>query len=76
MMAMDVVGLLGGACVIVAMCTSRVAVIKWLLLAGAIILLTYGVILNLLPIVVLNTVGVIVGCTGVIRFYRLRGENV
>lgn len=46
-----------------------------LLLAGAVLFLTYGILLRLVPIIMLNTVGTIAGTVEMVRLWRAKAEQ-
>ena len=72
----DILGLVAGACVISTMLLRRLFLIRFLLLFGAILFLIYGICLHLLPIIVLNSVGVMIGIRGVYSLWsERRNEN-
>lgn len=64
------IGLIAGFCVIGSMLLRRECWIKALLLAGAVLFLTYGILLNLIPIIMLNSVGTIVGIMEMLRLRK------
>ena len=64
----DILGFFAGACIIVSMLLRKVVRIKFLLLLGSLSWLTYGIILQLLPVVVINSIIIF---TGIIEFTRL-----
>ena len=66
--AIDILGFFAGACMLSSMILRKVLRIKILLLIGSLSWLTYGVILHLLPVVVINT---IISLTGIIVITRL-----
>ena len=64
----DILGFFAGACIIYSMLLRKVVKIKFLLLLGALCWLIYGIILQLLPVVVINSIIIL---TGIIEFTRL-----
>jgi energy-converting hydrogenase Eha subunit E len=66
------IGIIAGLCVITSMLLRSERWIKALLLAGAILFLAYGIMLRLLPIIMLNSVGTLVGIREMVRLSRLR----
>ncbi len=64
------IGLIAGCCVIASMVLRRECWIKALLLAGAVLFLTYGIMLNLIPIIMLNAVGTTIGIVEMVRLWR------
>ncbi|MFC1916392.1 YgjV family protein [Chloroflexota bacterium] len=63
----DVLAYFGGSCLIVAMFFRNVYVIKSLMLITAISFLIYGIILQLLPIILLNAILI---CSGIFALIR------
>jgi len=70
--AIDILGFFAGACLLSSMILRKVLRIKILLLMGSLSWLTYGVILHLLPVVVINT---IISLTGIIVITRLTRDK-
>lgn len=64
------IGLVAGICVIISMVLRSQRWIKALLLLGAVLFLTYGIMLTLVPIIMLNAVGTLVGIVEVVRLWR------
>ena len=64
----DLLGFFAGACIISSMILRKVVRIKFLLLLGSSSWLAYGIILQLLPVVVINS---IICLTGIIEITRL-----
>ena len=61
------IGMVAGICVITSMVLRSQRWIKALLLLGAVLFLAYGIMLRLAPIIMLNSVGTLVGIAEVVR---------
>ena len=70
----DILGFLGGSCIICAMLLRNIFTIKILMLVAAIIFLTYGIILHLLPIMVINSIMTASGIYELVRLSRKRKQ--
>lgn len=66
----EVVGFIAGGCVVGSMALKNVKWIKLLLIAGSILFLTYGIILMLYPIILINSIGLIIGVTSLIKLLK------
>ena len=64
------IGMVAGICVITSMVLRSQRWIKALLLLGAVLFLAYGIMLRLAPIIMLNSVGTLVGIVEVVRLWR------
>ncbi|MBE0481790.1 MAG: hypothetical protein IBX68_12555 [Dehalococcoidia bacterium] len=69
------IGIVAGVCVITSMLLRSERWIKVLLLAGALLFLTYGIILELVPIIMLNSVGTVIGIREVLRLWLPRKDR-
>lgn len=73
-MIIDALGFFAGACLIASMLLRNIYAVKILLATAAVSFLVYGVILNLLPIIVINSVLTASGIYELLRLYR-RGKT-
>ena len=72
----DALGFFAGACVIGSMLFRNIYAVKILLQISALSFLTYGIILHLLPLIVINSVLAASGVYELIRLTRKRKEVV
>ena len=70
----DGLGFFAGACLLAAMLLRNIYAVKILLTVAAISFLVYGVILDLLPIIVINSVLTASGIYELIRLSRKKKE--
>ena len=68
----DALGFFAGACLIGSMLVRNIYAVKILLAVAALSFLTYGIILHLLPIIVINSVLMASGVYELIRLTRKR----
>ena len=66
----DILGFFAGACLIGSMLLRNIYAVKILLAVAAVSFLAYGIILQLLPIIVINSVLTASGIYEFIRLYR------
>ncbi|OGO22925.1 MAG: hypothetical protein A2144_02575 [Chloroflexi bacterium RBG_16_50_9] len=64
----DILGFFAGSCVLSSMISRKILWIKILLLIGSLSWLTYGIVLRLLPVVIIN---IIISSTGIHEVIRL-----
>ncbi len=72
----EILGFVGGAFLITAMIVRKAYMVKALMLVTAICYLVYGIVLDLLPLIVLNIILVTTGIYELILLARKRGEAV
>ncbi len=68
----DALGFFAGACLIGSMLVRNIYAVKILLAVAAVSFLTYGIILDLLPIIVINSILTASGIYELIRLTRNR----
>lgn len=68
--SIEAVGILSGVLIYGAMLPKNLKVIKSFLLAGAVGFLSYGVLLGLPAIMIINSIGVVVGIYGVVKAFK------
>ncbi len=61
----ELIGVVAGCLIYGAMAFKNLVWIKILLLAGSVLFLTYGIILALPAIIIINAIGVLIGILGV-----------
>lgn len=71
----EAIGIIAGMLIYGAMAIRNLIIIKCLLLAGSIGFLTYGVILGLPAVIVVNLIGICIGIYGIINAIKKRERS-